>query len=202
MLATSSQAVLQALKDHRQVTALKIRTIERLPELKLEELLQRYAADAPALYMLPGTFRVQDDNLYITLTIAGVVRNVAGHEPALRGDGVDIGLDHLMLFALRAVHAHAIGPCTWLAVGGEVVDDPVFDATGVAAIEMRFESTAIPISEDWELGDLDNFTRFHADIDLPDHAGDIEYASWLKSPPDYTAAKPDLDLDVQLEGAS
>lgn len=200
MIAAAGQQILDALANHRDIKN-KVRAIERLPEEDMEALLRRYAADAPAFYLLPGKFRTVDDDLVLTFTLAAVVRNVRGHEAQLAGDGQDIGLDHMLLLAVRALHAQTLGGCSWRLVSGEMVDDTIFDKTGVAALEMTFEGSPIPIEADWALEELDSFTTFHADVDLAPMAGEAEYSSWLQEPPVYTNSRPDADVHLSLQGA-
>lgn len=201
MLATTGNAILQQLRTHRLIKD-KIRKVERLPELDLEALLKRYVADAPAYYLLPGTFRTVDDDMVITFTLAAVVRNSRGPDAAFAGDGQAIGLDHLLQLALRALHGNVIGPCSWRVVRGELVDDQVFDKTGLAALEIQLESSPIAIDEDWQMEELESFKTFHADFDLDPQAGEIEYQSWLQEPaPDYSNSRPDLAAHVSLQGA-
>jgi hypothetical protein len=203
MLVAAENALVAGLKVHRVVQQLKLRAVDSLPKLPIDQLLARYAADAPAIYVLPGRLKGDGDDATLIFTIAGVVRNVAGNAQARKGDGIDIGCDHLMLAAVRAVHGHKLGICSWSLTAAEMVDDDIFDKSGLAAIDMTFESSRVQLPDDWELGELDQFLHFHADIDMQPFAaaGDVEYASWLAVPPDYTTDRPDADLDVTLEGA-
>lgn len=202
MLVASENSLLAALKAHRIVKAFKVRTVESLPKLPLEQLLARYAADAPALYVLPGSLKSDGDDATMTFTVAGVVRNVAGNAQARKGDGIDIGCDHLLLAAVRAIHGHKLGICSWHLASAEMVDDEIFDKTGLAAIEMTFESSRVQLPDDWELGELEDFLHFHADVDIAPHAAAGQHDKWLEEPPDLTTDRPDADLDVTLEGAS
>ncbi len=212
MLAHAENVLIAQLKDHRDIKRL-VRTIGTLPKVPTEKLLQRYYADAPALYIVPGRFVVKDSLATMIFTVAGVVRNVAGQEQARKGDGIDIGCDHLVTLAIRALNGQFIGDCTWSVTGGEMADDEVFDAAGIAAVEITLEST--PVELDYNYGEaqianlpplpeseLADFTRFHADIDLPPHAGAPAHAKWLAEPPVYTNSQPDAALDIQLPGAS
>lgn len=201
MLAAASTALLEAVRANRLVAG-KLREVEPLPQMSVDELLQRYASEAPSLYLLPGTLRVDNEAAILTFTFAAVVRNVAGHEQAFKGDALDLGVDHLFLMATRAVHNHRIGPASWSLVRAEMEDDPLFDKAGIAAMSMTFESTPVEIPADWEMGELADFKTFHGDVDLKPHAGEIEYQSWLQEPPNYAQSRPDLQLDVTLEGAS
>lgn len=204
MLAIAENALVDRLKTHRDIGQ-KVRTVATLPKIFGEDLLKKYIADAPALYVVPGRFTVKDSQATMRFTVAGLVRNVAGHEKARKGDGIDIGCDHLATLAIRALHDQRVGDCTWFVTGGEMADEELFSKSGLSAIELTLESSAVELSADYgveQLVQLDNFTRFHADIDIPPHAGDIEYASWLQEPPDHSTSTPDATLDVQLTGAS
>jgi hypothetical protein len=204
MLALHENALITALQTHRDVMRL-LRTMESLPKLTGKELLQKYLVDAPALYVVPGRFSVKDDDVTLEFTVAGVIRNVAGQAQARKGDGIDIGCDHLMILATRALHNQHLGQCSWSLVSGEMVDDEVFEQAGISAIELKFVGTPIPLPEDYgeeQIHELADFTRFHADIDLPPTAGAIEYASWMQTPPDFSTSRPDAQLDIQLPGAS
>jgi hypothetical protein len=202
MLVAAENALVAGLTAHRVVQQLKLRAVESLPKLPTDKLLARYAADAPALYVVPGRLKGDGDDATMTFTIAGVVRNVAGHGQARKGDGIDIGCDHLMLAAVRAIHQQKLGICNWHLASAEMVDDEIFDKAGLAAIEMTFESSRVQIPDDWELGELDNFTHFHADLDITPHAAVGEHDNWLQEPPDLTTDRPDANVDVTLEGAS
>lgn len=203
MLAAAENALIAGLKAHRLVQALHLRAVDSLPKLAVDKLLARYAADAPALYVVAGRLQGAGDDFTMIFTVAGVVRNVAGNDRARKGDGIDIGCDHLLIATTRAVHGHVLGGVNWNLAAAEMVDDDLFDQAGLAAIEMTFESSRLQAPDDWELGELDDFLHFHADIDMQPFAtaGAIEYASWLATPPDYTTDRPDADLDVTLQGA-
>jgi hypothetical protein len=203
MLAVHENALLAALKGHRH--AVKVKTVESLPTVVGKELLARYQVEAPALYVVPGRITVTDDQARMEFTVPGIVRNVAGHAQARKGDGVDIGCDHLMSIAIRAINRKTLGLCSWSLVSAEMADDDVFLAGGISAIEMKFRSSPIELPADYgeeDLDELDDFTDLHADIDSPADAGAIEYASWLAEPPDYTNTQPDLQMDVSLPGAT
>lgn len=203
MLAAAGTALIDALKAHRDV-APRLRAVERLPQLDMDKLLKRYVSDAPAFYLLPGVLRVVDASASLAVmgfTLAGVVRNVGGHDRAFKGDGIDLGADALLVLATRALHGQTIGNCVWNLVRAEMEDDPLFDEPGIAAITMTFESTHVELTADWALPELDSFTRFHGDIDLAPQAGELEYQSWLAAPPTYPTSRPDAELDVSLQGA-
>ena len=201
MLAAQENALLQAMRTHRDCKLL-VRTIDTLPKVIGKELLSRYAADAPALYVVPGRFTVRDDTLVPTFTVAAIVRNVAGHAQGRKGDGVDIGVDGLMVLATRALHGRRLGDCAWRLTGGEMVDDEVFFVGGLIALEMTFEGSAIELTPDYGAAELDDLLRVHGDMDIEPHAGAVEHAKWLATPPDYSTSAPDAQLDVQLDGAS
>lgn len=204
MLAAAENALIARLQGHRDVQRL-LRTVGTLPKLASEQLLRRYHADAPALYIVPGRFTVKDSLATMRFTIAGVVRNVAGQEQARKGDGIDLGCDHLVILAIRALNEQFIGDCSWSVTGGEMVDEALFDSAGVAAVEITLESTPVELPFDYgeaQLAELPDFTRLHADIDLPPQVSAAEHAKWLTNPPDFLTSQPEAELDVQLPGAS
>lgn len=210
MLGASENALLAALNNHRALKRI-VRTVGTLPQLPLKELLAQYQLDAPAIYVIPGRFVVKDSQAYMRFTLATVVRNVAGQEQARKGDGVDVGCDHLMIAAIRAINGKRLGDCTWSLVSGEMADDEIFDTAGIAAIELQFEGSPIDLPEDFDEAELtavgnapgvDDFTHLHADFDIAPQAGESEHGKWLQSPPDLSTTQPDLTLDVQHPGAN
>ncbi len=203
MLANQENALIEALKTHRDCKRL-LKAPGALPKVPQAKLLTRYTADAPTLYVVPGTFRVMDGLIYPKFTIAALVRNVAGNAQARKGDGITLGIDHLLTLAVRALHEQRHGDCLWRVTGGELVDDEegVFEKAGLTAMEITLEGSGIELPADYGLEELDDFLLAHADFDIDPHAGEVEYASWLQTPPNYTTSRPDAVLDVQLEGAS
>lgn len=200
MLAAQENALLAALREHRQVRQL-VRTVGTLPKVLGKDLLARYAADAPALYVVPGRFRVQSDTLLPTFTVAAVARNVGGHEAARKGTDVDLGVDGLMALAVRAIHGRRLGDCQWTLAAGEMVDDELFFTAGLTALEMVFEGSPIELDADYGMAELDDFLHLHGDVDLAGDAGAAEHAKWLATPADTSTSAPDAQLDVQLNGA-
>lgn len=204
MLAAAENALLDCLRSHRDVKRL-VRTIDTLPKLIGPKLLTKYHADAPALYVVPGRFVVKDNQATMYFTVAGVVRNVAGQEQARKGDGIDLGCDHLATLAIRALNLAFVGGCSWLVTGGEMADDDLFDTAGIAAVEITLESTPIELDADYgeaQIAELPDFTHLHADLDMPPHVSADEHAKWLATPPDLSTSRPGAGLDVQLPGAS
>ncbi|WP_454908386.1 hypothetical protein [Variovorax gossypii] len=193
--------MIAALASHRDIKP-RVRTIDSLPKVPDDELLGKYSVDAPALYVVPGTFKVSDGLLYPTFTVAAVASNVAGEAQGRKGDGIDLGVDQLMVLALRAIHDHRIADCTWLCTRGELVDDALFFASGLTAMELVFEGSGILMPADWSADELDDFLRFHGDIDIPKHESGAEHQKWLQEPSDFSSSRPDADMDVSLPGAS
>ncbi|WP_304308069.1 phage protein Gp37 [Pseudacidovorax intermedius] len=199
MLGRNEDALIAKLKAHPQVARL-VRTVGALPKMVDDKLLSKYAVDAPALYVAPGTFSVRDDVLVLAFEVACVVKNVASNAAARKGDAKDVGCDQLMTFAVRALHGQRIGDASWALTQGEMVDDSVFDAAGLTVMSLRFESTAIALDTAIDPAELDDFEHFHADFDIPPHESAAERDKWLQEPPNYTQSAPDAQMDVQLPG--
>ena len=200
MLALHENALVAGLKNHRDMKD-KVRTFDSLPDVLTDKVLARYAADAPALYVVPGRITVKDDDATLEFTVVGIVRNVAGQAQARKGDGKDIGCDHLLILATRAINQQRHGNCRWFLTTAEMADDDLFLQAGIAAIEMKFVSSPVPLDADFgadQLAELDDFNTFHADLDIAPEAGPAEHARWLATPPDYSTSSPDAQLDVTL----
>ncbi|MDH4449204.1 MAG: hypothetical protein QE265_01260 [Rhodoferax sp.] len=166
MLALHENALLQALKGQPGIKD-RLRAIDSLPKLFGDALLKKYVADAPALYVVPGRITFRDDAATMEFTVAGVVRNAAGQDAARKGDGIDLGCDHLMLMALVAINDKRLGNCSWNATSAEMADDELFEKAGISAVEVKFVSTAIamPTSlDDDAFAQLDDFLRMHGDF--------------------------------------
>lgn len=201
MLGRNENALIDAMRNHRDCKHL-VREIASLPKLPSDQLLQKYLIDAPALYVVPGSFQVRDSQLFPTFTIAAIVRNVAGHAQSRKGDGKDLGVDQLMVVVVRAIHAQRHGDCNWSLTRGEMVDDDIFFAAGITAMELVFEGSPIELDADWAFESLDDFKHFHGDIDIDPDATPEQRAGWLQEPPNFSTALPDAQIDVQLPGAS
>lgn len=204
MLALHENALIKALREHRDVRQ-RVAVVDCLPKLIGEQLLQKYKADAPALYVVPGRITVRDgDEATLEFTVAGIVRNVAGQAQARKGDGIDIGCDHLLTLAIRALNRQVLGCASWSLVSAEMADDDLFESAGLSAIEMKFTSSAVLLDAGFgleQLAELDNFAALHADFDLVGRS-DAQLAAWQQTPPDYSASTPELQADINLPGAN
>lgn len=200
MLARQEDALIAALKTHRDIKD-RVRNVSSLPEVPSDELIEKYRVEAPALYVIPGRFEIRDGLLYPRFSVAAVASNVAGQAQGRKGDGIDLGVDQLMVLALRAIHDHRIADCTWLCTGGEMVDDDLFFSSGLTAMEIVFEGSGMDMPVDWSQDELNDFLHFHAEIDIEPHESQAERQKWLQEPPDFSTTRPDADLDVQLPGA-
>lgn len=200
MLALHENALVEGLKAHRDIKT-KVRTVDSLPDVLSDKVLARYVTDAPALYVVPGRITVKDDDATLEFTVVGIVRNVAGQAQARKGDGKDIGCDHLLALATRAINQQRHGKCRWALTSAQMADDDLFLQAGIAAIEMKFASSPVPLDADFgadQLAELDDFNTFHADLDIAPQAGSAEHVKWLATPPDYSTSQPDADLTVAL----
>ncbi|WP_208508374.1 hypothetical protein [Variovorax paradoxus] len=200
MLARQEDALIAALKGHRDIKD-RVRNVSSLPEVPSDELIEKYRLEAPALYVIPGRFEIRDGLMYPHFSVAAVASNVAGQAQGRKGDGIDLGVDQLMVLALRAIHEHRIADCTWLCTRGEMVDDDLFFSSGLTAMEIVFEGSGMEMPVDWGQDELDDFLHFHAEIDIEPHESKAVHEKWLEEPPDFSTTRPDADLDVQLPGA-
>jgi phage gp37-like protein len=202
MLGSHEDALIAALANHRDIKG-RVRTVDGLPRLFGDALLQRYVVDAPALYVVPGRITMKDDLATLEFTVAGVVRNAAGQGQARKGDGIDLGCDHLLVLAVRALNAQRLGNCTWSATAAEMADDDLFVKNGIVAIEIKFTGSPIALDCDFgeaQMAELDEFTALHVDV-ATTPVTSADQANWLQTPPDYSNSRPDLQADIALPGS-
>jgi Domain of unknown function (DUF1834) len=147
MLAEIEAALVARLQNHPAAAHL-VRTVGALPQVPSTELLQRYAVDAPAVYVVPGVFEVEDNELTPKIVIACIAK-AADSNAARVGDGLSVGVDQLMLFVARAINMQRIGACSWQLKRGAMVDEDIFFSSGLTVLEMSFEGSAIELPYDY-----------------------------------------------------
>lgn len=153
MLAEIEAALVARLRTHPAAAQL-VRTVDTLPQVPTTELLSRYAVDAPAVYVVPGVFEVEDNDLTPKVTIA-LIAKAADSNAARTGDGLSVGIDQLMVFVARAINMQRIGPCNWQLKRGAMVDEDLFFSSGLTALEMSFEGSPIELPYDYGAPPLD-----------------------------------------------
>lgn len=170
--------------------------IDSLPDTNLQDLVQRWGAEAPALYVTPLAATITGDIISPRFAMVLVVKNASSHQYARYGDGLTIGLYPLLDSAMALIHHAPPGLANWKVDRCEFLNEPILRDTGLfaALIEVSAE-TDMPAPED--LANLADFTQFNADYDIAPHSSDAQHQEWANGTYDGLEL-PDLQSHTEL----
>jgi len=198
MLAEAEDALIALVKD--SPLGAKLATVASLPELDGDNLVKRFGAEAPAVYVSVASFQVASGGAVLKVGLAGVAKNSRGHDAARKGDGKAIGLYQILESLLALADNAAAGGATWRVVSADFLADETLYKNGLYAGVVRIETTAaITLPAVLDETALATFATLAADYDIPPHVSAAEHAKWLQSPPDYTLSKPELSDQTTLQ---
>lgn len=170
----------------------KLREVASLPDLDGDSLVKKFFTDAPAVYVVPGSFLVSDHNAQLKFGVACVARNSRGHAAARQGDGKLIGLYEMMETVAGVLDRAVAGDCAWYVTGCNFMSDEQLYKAGVYAGIVEIASPGISLPYPNEMDSLADFISFHADYDIPPFESSGEHEDWIKEPPDHNNSKPDV----------
>lgn len=178
----------------------KLRLVDSLPDLEGENLVKRFGADAPAVYVVASSFPVKDRAAKLRFGLVCVARNSRGHASARQGDGKLIGLYEIMETVAGLIDGAVISGGSWRVTSGDfVVDEKLYQAgvyAGVVQIEMDGECT---LPNPLDAAALALFKTFHADYDIDPHVSAAEHAKWVQEPPDHSISAPEVSETNTLQ---
>lgn len=177
----------------------RLAVIDTLPDDDEDNLVKRFAADAPAVYVVAGKpVKVADGNLVVSFGFACVARNARGHQDARRGDGLVIGMYQILEGVLGlAEHGRAGGYLWTVADVGFLNSDKLWSAgltVGVVTVQ-----TTVTMPAGIDESTLGDFITFHADFDIPPHEAAAEHQKWVQEPADYSTSKPELQDTLTIQ---
>lgn len=190
MLAEAENGLIALIKA--APVGVRLREVASLPDLDGESLVKKFFADAPAVYVAPGNFRVADRIARLKFGIACVARNSRGHAAARQGDGKLIGLYEMMEAVAATLDGAVAAECGWVVTSCDFMSDEVLYKSGIYAGVVQIESPGVTLPSALDLGALGDFVSFHADYDIPPFETAAEHDKWAKEPPDYTTSKPEV----------
>lgn len=167
--------------------------IKSLPDTDVKDLVNRWGADAPAVYVSPLAGAVIGSIVEPRFMLTLVVKNARGQESARYGDRKNPGLYPLNDQLMALIHNAPPGLANWKVNRYEFLNEQILRDNGLfcALIEVGAE-TDMPLPD--EVSGLPDFTEFHADFDLDPHASDARHQEWAKE----NYAGPELpDLQSQ-----
>lgn len=151
----------------------RLRQVDGLPSLEGEDLVRRFATEAPAVYVAPQPFTVRDGKATVRFGVAGVARNARGQKEARHGDAKAIGLNEILDALAALLDQASTASTSWRVTGVRFMDEAVFykqglyvgavDVEGILALEKGIDEST-----------LDEFAIFHADYDLAPADGTID----------------------------
>ena len=190
MLAEAENGLIALIKA--APVGVRLREVASLPDLDGDSLVKKFFADAPAVYVAPGSFKVEDRIAMLKFGIACVARNSRGHAAARQGDGKLIGLYEMMEAVAGSFDGAVINECGWHVTSCDFLNDEKLYAAGVYAGLVQIESYGVTLPSGFDVDALGDFIRFHADYDIPPFENAEEHDKWKKEPPDYNNSKPDV----------
>ncbi|MEK7787163.1 MAG: phage protein Gp37 [Chloroflexota bacterium] len=180
----------------------KLREVASLPDLSGDSLVNKFATDAPAVYLAAGSLQVTDRSAKLRFGVACVARNSRGHDAARQGDGSAIG--PIGLYAMLETVAGLLdgafaGSSSWKVTAIDFLTDETLYKAGVYAGVVQIETYGtVDLPAPVDVATLDPFITFHADMDITPFSAPVEHNKWLLEPPDHTTSTPDAADQVTL----
>lgn len=176
-----------------------LKAVGTLPDDDEDTLVNRMAADAPAVYVVAGrNFKVAGGALVVPFGLACVARNSRGHEDARRGDGKALGMYQILEAVLGLAENGLAGGCYWrVSDVGFLNSDKIWKAgltVGVVSVE-----TTVAMPSGIDTATLSDFKTFHADYDIPPTETAAEHSKWAAEPADYSTSKPELQDTIIIQ---
>lgn len=178
----------------------KLATVAALPEIDGDNLVKRFGADAPAVYVAPGQITMRDAELYLHFGIGCVARSSRGQEAARKGDGMAIGLYQIVEGVASLVDRGVAGDTNWSVIGIDYLADNLLAQNGLQVAVVRVRSSGwIGLPPALDEAALAAFQTFRASYDIEPFESTAEHAKWAGDPPNHTTSAPDVSETVTLQ---
>lgn len=175
----------------------KVREVDSLPELDGENLVKRFSAVAPAVYVAPSSFGIERSGVALPrFGIALVARNAAGQKAARQGDGVAIGLYQMIDAVLGTLNNCATASSAWRPYSLDFMHEELLFRSGVYVAVIKVEGSEIQLPNPIDEAILADFMSFHADYDVAPFESSTVQGEWAQQ--DYTNGQPDAQDQVTL----
>lgn len=196
MLAEIEDALVAAIKQ--SAIANKLKQIDTLPDQDGDTLVNKFASDAPAVYVSPAAvLNISSGIVTLGFSVVCAVKNAAGHAASRKGDGKAIGVYQIAEFISGLLDGCVAADVPVYVTGINLVNSEVLYKNGlyVAVVTVTGQAT-IPSIIDFAA--LDDFETFSAQYDLPPHVNATEHNKWLQEPANYSTSKPELADQLTL----
>ena len=160
----------RALIDFLSSSALRahLRQVESLPDLEGKALVDRFATDAPAIYVAHSDSVVRSGTvIQRRFGIAAVARNARGHYAARHGDGQSIGLYEMIGAIESMTHGSVIGDTAWRVTADRYIKSDLMFRAGLYGAVINIETDA-PIADPVDINTLHDFVTYTGTHDTDD----------------------------------
>jgi hypothetical protein len=191
MLAEAENALVEAIKS--APIGKRLREVGILPDLEGDSLIKKFFTDAPAVYVVAGSLKINDGAASPAFGLVCISRNSRGHVAARQGDGQMVGLYDIVEYVAAQVDGASIGGVGWRAIAADFITDEKLYQAGVYGAVVRIEAAGpatlpAPLDE----SALADFTLFASDYDIDNQQPAAEHDKWLQAPPDHSTSVPPL----------
>jgi hypothetical protein len=208
MLAEAQDGLIALIKS--SPLAKKLRVIDVLPTVPIQILLQKFATDAPAIYVDAGGFGDNNGNRVVvpSMALLLIAKNARGAKDAQRGDGIMIGLLEMVDAAASLIDGANAGGINWTvdrAVPLDNFEDRPFINNGLFAMSMKVSGKACLLNpaDEQNLASIEqnlaDFMTMAVDYDVEPFASDAVRQGWLAEPKDTAGGTPDLQSTITLD---
>lgn len=168
----------------------KLREVAAMPDDKPEVLVRKFAAQAPAVYVVAGTSAIGDQKETLRFDLVCIASNSRGNDAARHGDGQTIGLYQMRDSLIAFLDGHRTTGACWYAKSFDFAKASVWRDNGLTVGSLQLVTTVMQAGPD--VTALGGFVTFHADYDADPHQPPAEHDKWAEEPPDYTTSAPEL----------
>lgn len=159
----------------------RLRQVDGLPSLDGDDLVKRFAAEAPAVFVAPQPFTVRDGKATVKFGVAGVAKNARGQKEARHGDAKGaIGLNEILDSLAVLLDQAATASTSWRVTGVRFMDDAVFFKNGLYVGAVDVEGL-LALDKGIDEATLDDFATFRIDYDVVPGEGEPPAADQLEN---------------------
>lgn len=144
-----------------------LRTVGTLPDLDDQTLVDRFATDAPAVYVSYVTGVGNEGSIKRRFGIAVVTRNARGHDEARHGDGVTIGLYEMIDAVESLIDGQNVAEAGWTVRTDREIKSKLMFKAGLYGAVIDIE-TELTIDHGVDLSTLSGFITYHAEHSMAD----------------------------------
>lgn len=143
-----------------------LRTVEALPDLSDDTLINRLRADAPAVYVAISTpIRIEGDVMYPRVGLAAIAHWTRGAHEARQGSPVSVGVYDMMDTLLALLNGARTNASAWRVVGAGLLNSAALYGAGLYGGSVQIEGR-MTLPDYVQSDALAAFERFTADWDM------------------------------------